>query len=82
MAKPKQRRIVEVEWEDTASDHGWSKDGVRGLAILDYSVISVGIVVQDDERGLLLAFGLNPDPESTHPHLCPTELGPKRSKKR
>ncbi len=84
-------RIVVVEWEDAGTDHGWSKEGLQGLADLMPGIISAGIVVAEDERGITIAAGVNTHPEATHKYLCPltiphsairkvTELGPKRRK--
>ncbi len=79
--------IVEVEWEDSAADDGWCSTLVKRKK----HIRTWGAVMQDDEEGMALVFGLDPNENSGAPYLCPlfiprsairkvTKLGPKRGK--
>lgn len=51
-------RMVEVEWDHGMAAHGWST-GVPEMPTEDQGIAkSVGYVVQDSERGLVLVSGL------------------------
>ena len=45
-------RIVEVEWEDTLTRHGWSSSDE--LPTQAWLIHSVGYVTQDDKAGLVV----------------------------
>jgi len=63
----KTRRVAEVEWEDSHTTHGWTDvepahDG--------YSIRTVGYVLQDNDRGLVLTESINTDQETSAPWGC------------
>ena len=47
------KRIVEVEWEDSAVTHGWTHDEP---AIDAVSAFTAGYIIGDDPEGVSLVF--------------------------
>ena len=45
-------KVMEVEWEDSQTQHGWTKAKIELPARGGYR--SVGYVLQDDESGVIL----------------------------
>jgi hypothetical protein len=64
-------RIVEVEWEDSNACHAWQS--VEDMPVL-LAIHSVGIVVRDDDEGILIAesWVLPPLPVGQKPYGCST----------
>jgi hypothetical protein len=59
-------RIVEVEREDSSARHGWSEGPVK----LHCACRTVGYVIEDDDRSMVLAFGRDDDENSGSPFHC------------
>lgn len=66
-------RVVEVEWEDSNSSHGWGYDqDLPGFL----AIISVGMVLRDDDAGMLLveSWVKPPVPDGQKPYACSTAI--------
>lgn len=60
MTKPKQHKVVIVRWLDTATAHGWEAIE-EAKAHQPMPAISVGILLQDDSTGVVIAQSLVQD---------------------
>lgn len=66
-------RIVEVQWEDSNSCHGWHREEDLPKILL---ICSVGGVVRDDEEGILLkeSWPKAPMQDGQKPYGCTTAI--------
>ncbi len=62
-------RIVEVEWEDSNSGHGWQHESELPKSLL---CVSVGKVIRDDDDGVLIteSWPKPPIQEGQRPYGC------------
>ena len=66
-------RIVEVEWEDTLTRHGWS--GSDELPKKCWQIRSVGYVIQDDDVGIVVVEARGEAPNlDTKDYGCATMI--------
>ncbi len=61
-------RIVEVEWGDSISRHGWSARVVQPAG----AIHSLGYVEKDDEEGIILLSGMADAETTGDPYDCST----------
>ncbi len=61
------KRIVEVQWEDSVGRHGWSDHLVEAHVGL---IHSLGYVMQDDGKGMLLLTGMDGSETSADQYDC------------
>jgi hypothetical protein len=64
-------RIVEVEWEDANSGHGWLRNDELPRLLV---ICSLGSMIRDDKEGILLveSWAKPPVPEGQKPYGCAT----------
>lgn len=69
MSTPENYRVVEIHWEDSSAQHGWThRDALRPKPEM---IRSVGLMVEEDEDGVTLTASVSSDDAFDSPVTIP-----------